>query len=260
MPYDLPEIMRDLKQLADYDWDAFFARHVTATQENLPLDVVGRCGYRLGYTTKSPAYLDYLQGRAGGDLLSARDSLGLTFHGDGRIADVAPALPGDKAGLAPGMHVLGVNSKKFSRERLDDALADSVARRKIEFLLLDGEQFRTVTVDYADGLRYLELVRQPERPDVLGAIRNRWRRTLPSDAANGLQITIRAAMKSRGNQVYFSTFTWKPAALRALTSATASKLPVTVNVLVLAFAVSPVTPSTFLIVFLMALLQEPQQL
>ena len=170
VPYDLPEIVRDLKQLADYDWDAFFARHVTATQENLPLDVVGRCGYRLGYTTKSPAYLDYLQGRAGGDLLSARDSLGLTFHGDGRIADVAPALPGDKAGLAPGMHVLGVNSKKFSRERLDDALADSVARRKIEFLLLDGEQFRTVTVDYADGLRYLELVRQPERPDVLGAI------------------------------------------------------------------------------------------
>ena len=68
------------------------------------------------------------------------------------------------------MRVLGVNSKKFSRERLDDALADSVARRKIEFLLLDGEQFRTVTVAYADGLRYLELVRNHERPDVLGEI------------------------------------------------------------------------------------------
>jgi predicted metalloprotease with PDZ domain len=168
--YDLPEIVHDLKQLADYDWDTFFARHVTATQQDLPLDVVGRCGYRLGYTTKSPAYLDYLQERAGGDLLSARDSLGLTFHSDGRIADVAPGLPGDKAGLSPGMRVLGVNSKKFSRERLDDALADSLARRRIEFLLLDGEQFRTVTVEYADGLRYLELVRNPEGPDVLGDI------------------------------------------------------------------------------------------
>jgi predicted metalloprotease with PDZ domain len=169
-PYDLPEIVRDLKQLADYDWDAFFARHVTATQQDLPLDVVGSCGYRLGYTAKSPAYLDYLQERSGGDLLSARDSLGLTFHSDGRIADVAPGMPGDKAGLAPAMRVLGVNGKKFSRERLDDALADSVARRKIEFLLLDGEQFRTVTVEYADGLRYLELVRNPERPDILGEI------------------------------------------------------------------------------------------
>jgi hypothetical protein len=68
------------------------------------------------------------------------------------------------------MRVLGVNSKKFSRERLDDALADSVTRRKIEFLLLEGEQFRTLTVEYADGLRYLELVRNQERPDVLGQI------------------------------------------------------------------------------------------
>jgi predicted metalloprotease with PDZ domain len=167
-PYDLPEIVHDLKQLADYDWDTFFARHIMATQHDLPLDVVGRCGYRLGYTTKPSGYLEYLQ--QSGQLLSARDSLGLTFHGDGRIADVAPGLPGDKAGLAPGMRVLGVNSKKFSRERLDDALSDSVARRKIEFLLLEGEQFRTVSVDYADGLRYLELVRNTERPDLLGDI------------------------------------------------------------------------------------------
>ena len=51
---------------------------MTATQEDLPLDVVGRCGYRLQYATKCPAFLDYLQ-RDGGALLSARDSLGLTF-------------------------------------------------------------------------------------------------------------------------------------------------------------------------------------
>jgi predicted metalloprotease with PDZ domain len=170
VPYDLPEIVKELKQFADYDWDTFFARRVTATQRDLPLDVVGSCGYRLGYTTKSPAYLDYLQQRGGGDLLSARDSLGLTFHGDGRIADVAPGMPGDKSGLAPGMRVLGVNSKKFSRERLDDALSDSVARRNVEFLLSDGEDFRTIRVEYADGLRYLDLVRNPEHSDILGEI------------------------------------------------------------------------------------------
>ncbi len=169
VPYDLPEIVQDLKQLADYDWDGFFARRVAATQEALPLDVVGRCGYRLQYTTKLPSYIDYLQGNGNG-LLAARDSLGLTFQGDGRISDVAPGLPGDKAGLAPGMQVLGINGKKFSGGRLNDALADSVARRKVEFLLLDGDQFRTVSVDYADGVRYLELVRNPERPDLLDEI------------------------------------------------------------------------------------------
>jgi len=47
------------------------------------------------------------------------------------------------------MRVIGVNGKKFSRERLADALADSVALRKIEFLMLEGDGFRTVVLDYA---------------------------------------------------------------------------------------------------------------
>jgi predicted metalloprotease with PDZ domain len=170
VPYELPEIVQNLKQLADFDWGAFLARHVASTQEALPLDVVGRCGYRLQYTIKSPAYLAYLQERHGGAILSAQDSLGLTFETSGRMTDVAPGLPGDKAGLSPGMQILGVNGKKFSRDRLKDALADSVARRKIEFLLLEGEDFRTVTLEYADGVRYLELARKPESPDILGEI------------------------------------------------------------------------------------------
>jgi hypothetical protein len=77
---------------------------------------------------------------------------------------------GDRNGLAPGMKVIGVNNKTFSRQRLLDALADSVARRKVEFLLLEGESFRTLVVDYADGPRYLELVRDPSKPDILAEI------------------------------------------------------------------------------------------
>jgi hypothetical protein len=109
VPYDLPEIVQDLKQLADYDCDTF-------------LPVVLPRHRRPCRTISSPAV------------------------------------------------AIGCSSKKFSRERLDGALADRVVQRKIEFLLLDGEQFRTVTVPYADGLRYLELVRNHERPDVLSEI------------------------------------------------------------------------------------------
>ena len=76
-------------------------------------------------------------------------------------------MPGDKAGLAPGMIVQGVNGRKFSRERVQDAIADSVTKRQVEFLLLEGDSFRTVTVPYADGPKYLELVRDPDKPDLL---------------------------------------------------------------------------------------------
>ena len=102
--------------------------------------------------------------------VSARDSLGLSFSADGRIVDVVPGMVGDRAGLAPGMTVIGVNSKKFSQQRLHDALADSVALRKIELLLLEGEEFRTVVLDYADGPRYLVLVRDESKPDLLAEI------------------------------------------------------------------------------------------
>ena len=68
------------------------------------------------------------------------------------------------------MTVIGVNSKKFSAERLHDALAESVALRKIELLLLEGEEFRTVVLDYADGPRYLVLVRDESKPDLLSEI------------------------------------------------------------------------------------------
>ena len=41
------------------------------------------------------------------------------------------------------MKIIGVNNKTFSRQRLLDALAQSVKNHKIEFLLVEGEDFRT---------------------------------------------------------------------------------------------------------------------
>ena len=79
-------------------------------------------------------------------------------------------MAADKAGLAPGAQVIGVNGAKFSRERIQDALSDSVSLRKIDFLVLEGDRFRTITVNYSDGPRYLELVRDPKTPDRLAEI------------------------------------------------------------------------------------------
>ena len=97
------------------------------------------------------------------------DSLGVVLEA-GVVRAVDPGLPADKAGLAPGMKVIGVNGKKLSPNRLRDAIADSITRKKVELLIEDGEDFRTVVVPYADGLRYLELERVSTKPDVLGEI------------------------------------------------------------------------------------------
>ena len=77
---------------------------------------------------------------------------------------------GDRARLAPGMKVMGINGRLFSPQRLQDALADSVALRKIELLLLEEDRFRTVVLDYAEGPKYVELVRDNSKPDLLAEI------------------------------------------------------------------------------------------
>ena len=167
LAFDLPEIVSDLRELAEFDWETFLVRRVSQPQESLPLEFVGRCGYRLQYATEPPAGSPISRHHAG---ISARDSLGLSFSPDGHIGDVVPGMAGDRARLAPGMTVIGVNGKKFSPQRLHDALADSVARRKIELLMLEGEEFRTVVLEYADGPRYLVLARDESKPDLLAEI------------------------------------------------------------------------------------------
>jgi predicted metalloprotease with PDZ domain len=167
VPFDLHEVVRDLHEVADFDWESFLARRVSQPQDALPLDVVGRCGYRLRYATEPSGGSPISRDQGG---VTARDSLGLNFSADGRIVDIVPGMAGDRAGLAPGMKVIGINNKTFSRQRLLDALADSVALRKIELLLIEGERFRTIALEYADGPRYLELVRDESKPDILGEI------------------------------------------------------------------------------------------
>jgi predicted metalloprotease with PDZ domain len=167
VPYDLPEIVRLLKETADYDWEPFLVQRVSRPLDSLPLDLVGRIGYRLQYANKPTAPTP---GRRGRGAITAQHSLGLMFRPDGQIADVVPGMVGDRARLAPGMKVMGINGRLFSPQRLQDALADSVAHRKIELLLLEDDRFRTVVLDYAEGPKYVELVRDDSKPDLLAEI------------------------------------------------------------------------------------------
>ena len=161
--HDFDDVVRDLNSVAAYDWATFLNRRVGSPQDSLPLEVVTKLGYRLRYADK-PAALTPAEPDN-----PAADSLGLTIAA-GQLSGVVPGMPGDKAGLSPGLKVLGVNGKKFSPNRLRDAIADSVIRKKVDVLLEDGDEFRTVSVPYAVGLRYLELQKLDGKPDILGEI------------------------------------------------------------------------------------------
>jgi predicted metalloprotease with PDZ domain len=165
VPYDRAEVIETLQGLANYDWAGFLHDRVDVIQEALPLSSIERCGYRLQYATKPSEELT--QQEQSRKLVTATDSVGIVASEDGVLRTVVPGMAADKAGLAPGMKVEGVNGRKFSRERLQDAIADSVTKRHVDFLVLEGDTYRTMVVPYADGPKYLELVRDPAKPDLL---------------------------------------------------------------------------------------------
>ncbi len=125
-------------------------------------------GYRLQFTAKPSDYLTELEKSR--KVVNASTSIGLIMSEEGKISSVVPGSAADKAALAGGMTISGVNGRKFSGQRLRDGIANSVGNRKIELLILDGDTFRTVKLDYGDGPKYLELTRSSEHPDTLAAI------------------------------------------------------------------------------------------
>lgn len=163
--YEFSDVVAALNKVVENDWEQFLTRRVTLPQETLPLDVVTMIGYKMGFTDKPPVSL----GRFAGGGANAIDSLGVTFFG-GQVGTVIPNMPGDKAGLAPGMTILGVNGKKFSAERLREALAESVKKKSLDFLIEDGDSFKTVNVPYEGGVRYSDMTRAEGKPDVLAEI------------------------------------------------------------------------------------------
>ena len=80
-----------------------------------------------------------------------------------------PPLAVAKASVAPGMHLVAVNGKRFSKEVFHDAVRASKTR-PVELLLENGDDFATYKLDYSGGERYPDLARDPSKPDLLSQI------------------------------------------------------------------------------------------
>ncbi|MFH0794410.1 MAG: M61 family peptidase [bacterium] len=166
--YNQDDVIATLNELAEYDWAQFFRERVESPQKALSLDFIGRCGYRLQYATKPSEYMKKrMEDRK---YVAAASSLGLDVGEDGKVGSVVPGMVADKAGVAPGMQIEGVNGRKYSTQRMKDAIADSVTKRSIEFLIVEGDKFRTINLDYADGPKYLELERDESKKNILDDI------------------------------------------------------------------------------------------
>jgi len=166
--FDRPEIISQLNELVEFDWTAFFDERVSNTQEEFPLTSVERLGYRLEYAAEPGDWVKMMETQF--KYTDTENSIGIGVREAGNITGIVPGSPADKAGLAPGQQIVGVNGRKFSTERFKEGIADTTTKRRLELLTLNGDLYETVTIDYAAGARHLKLVRNTAEPDILSEI------------------------------------------------------------------------------------------
>ena len=171
--YNREELVADLNQVMPYDWAAFMHQRIDQINPRADLAGIEQGGYKLVYTDK-PSAAEHTMFEAGarrGGGLNVWYSLGLRVSSDGVISDVRWNGPADKARLAPGMKLVGVNGNIFS----NDALKESVIRAKgatepIHLITQSDTFLNTADIDYHDGMRYPHLERVEGTPAYLDDI------------------------------------------------------------------------------------------
>jgi len=168
--YAYDDVVRTLGEVAASDWNAFLRQRTEGHGPGAPLDGLETSGWRLTFTDKPSAFTTNVD--KAGKRASFGFSLGFSVSNkDGKIADVLWDSPAFKAGVAPGMTLLAVNGRAWTTDVLKEAIATAKSTQgTIDLLLRQDDLFRTVQIDYHDGLRYPHLERIEGREDRLSAL------------------------------------------------------------------------------------------
>ena len=168
-PYTFEDVVRTLNGVVPYDWADFLRTRLDGHGPGAPLDGLARGGYRLVYAETPSDWQKTLYGEYKRNDFTY--SLGIQTGEGNVIRSVQWNSPAFQAGLATGMEIVAVNGRAASPGAISEAItAAKDPNTAVELILKDADRYRTVRIDYHDGLRYPRLERIAGTPDRLGDI------------------------------------------------------------------------------------------
>ena len=175
LTYTFDDIVATLNRVQPYDWRTLLRARLDGHGPGAPLDGLARSGWKLVFDDKENEYLK--------SVASARRVSGFGYSlgfdvtadggrtGGGRITNLRWNSPAFNAGLTGRMTIVAVNGRSYTAELLREGIvANRGGQQPIEMIVKSGDYYRTVTIDYRDGLRYPHLARIDGTPDRLTAI------------------------------------------------------------------------------------------
>jgi predicted metalloprotease with PDZ domain len=168
VPYTFDDLARALNQVTPYEWATLLQERVNSTRAGAPLGGIERGGWRLVYNDQPNLFIH--TGEQIDEYVDASYSLGFVVTKEGEFKDVTYGSPAYAAGIGPGMHLVAINGRAWSKDVLRDVLAASKASNQaIELLVENAKFYKTYSIAYHDGIRNPHLERS-DGSDVLGEI------------------------------------------------------------------------------------------
>ncbi len=167
--YTFEDVVTGLKEIVPYDWDSFLKERLNSLNPHAPLGGIEKGGWKLTYKDTPNSMQTAAEKR--NKTTDLWYSLGVSISEDGTMNDVVPGTPAASAGIAPGMKLIAVNGRKFSKEIIRAAIREAThTTNPMELLAANGEFFKTYSVDYHRGDRYPFLEREESKPDLLSTL------------------------------------------------------------------------------------------
>jgi predicted metalloprotease with PDZ domain len=166
--YTFEDVVAALDGVVHDDWSKFLRDRLDG---KAPLTGgIEASGWKLVYKDEPSAYAKarMKDDRGMADFIY---SLGLNVDKDGKVGDVRWDSPAFDAGIGTGMTLVAVNDIEYSKDALEDAVkAAKSGKAPIRLMVKEFDRFRTIDVNYHDGLRYPHLERIEGTPDYLTKI------------------------------------------------------------------------------------------
>ncbi|WP_298670474.1 peptidase M61 [uncultured Sphingomonas sp.] len=160
LTYTIDDVAAALNAIQPWEWKAYLVKRLTEHAAGAPIEGFARNGYRLIYTDQAPP--SFRNGERVRKVVDLTYSGGLIVGDDGANRGVVTGVTWDSAGFTAGLTVgtaiAAVNGENYSPERLKAAIAEAAGEKPpVTLLVRNGEEYRTVTLDWHGGLRYPRL-------------------------------------------------------------------------------------------------------
>lgn len=167
VPYRFEDVVAALNQIVPFNWGAWLRERLDSKSPHAPMGGIENGGWKLIYNDQKNSTMNASEKT--GESLDLSFSLGMIVSKDGMITDVIPGMPAYTAGIGPGMTLIAVNGRKYSKDVIRAALKGAMNNQQpIALLVENAEFYNTYQVDYHGGERNPHLVRDDGKPDMLG--------------------------------------------------------------------------------------------